>query len=554
MASLEVRQNLAALFYQYYEAERKTEVCRQVLQERPDFDPFSAYRRITSEVFGGISHTELKAFFNDNDSYPETYSLDLLFVRLDYDQDNVISWPEFLTTVISRENHYLYANQSNAPYSFEVDYALLRCLDQEMDNEKAIEGARAQLWHCEAFNAETLFKLLDRENKGWLSLQDVHKVLNEFYPEIDWSGTERAFRRLDEDADRKISMKEFLRTMRPIYCYRAYEHYVPQLREVSPAKLYYKAKEPRPMASLKKDLTKSQVASLSSKAQKDRSEVILETQVMESPSHPIDRPLSVYQKWNYGQQDMYRTRSMYNDNHWVLDHPAYWSSGPWWNYPIAHEQQHWLDHPYNAHRRLLENQKNNEIEIPEAPTKNPLAQTLPQRNNEMSPSKKRVRACPEHTYSPEKREVHKFDELLATKAGRPKNLPSSNENSVNTPPPVIVDRETDPVECDIVKYVLQPGEITDENKRALVENIKECLTDQKTLEEKRINLSLRFDFCVGEFFQQCDGRKTGYVNLQDLWTYSKFSSFQMNKEDWCIVMDRYDRDRDAHLSLIEFSD
>jgi hypothetical protein len=143
---------------------------------------------------------------------------------------------------------------------------------------------------------------------------------------------------------------------------------------------------------------------------------------------------------------------------------------------------------------------------------------------------------------------------LATKAGHPKNLPSSNENTVNRPPPVIVARETDPVECDIVKYVLQPGEITDENKRALVENIKECLTDQKTLEEKRINLSLRFDFCVGEFFQQCDGRKTGYVNLQDLWTYSKFSSFQMNKEDWCIVMDRYDRDRDGHLSLIEFSD
>jgi len=95
MVSSEVQKNLAHLFYQYYEAERKTEVCRQVLQERPDFDAFAAFRRITNEQCGGISHTELKKFFEDSNEYPDNYDLDLLFVRLDYDQDNVISWTEF---------------------------------------------------------------------------------------------------------------------------------------------------------------------------------------------------------------------------------------------------------------------------------------------------------------------------------------------------------------------------------------------------------------------------------------------------------------------------
>jgi len=51
-----------------------------------------------------------------------------------------------------------------------------------------------------------------------------------------------------------------------------------------------------------------------------------------------------------------------------------------------------------------------------------------------------------------------------------------------------------------------------------------------------------------------DNRKTTYVNLSDLWTYSRFSSFKMNKEDWCIILDRFDRDRDGHMSLIEFSE
>lgn len=64
---------------------------------------------------------------------------------------------------------------------------------------------------------------------------------------------------------------------------------------------------------------------------------------------------------------------------------------------------------------------------------------------------------------------------------------------------------------------------------------------------------MRFDFCLGELFQQIDMRKTGYVNLNDLWTYSRFSSFQMNKEDWCVIMDRFDWDNDGHLSMVEFS-
>ncbi len=76
MVSEEVKRNLANLFYQYYEAERKTEVCRQVLQERPEFDAFSAFRRITNEYYGGVSHAELKRFFEENNEYPDNYDLD----------------------------------------------------------------------------------------------------------------------------------------------------------------------------------------------------------------------------------------------------------------------------------------------------------------------------------------------------------------------------------------------------------------------------------------------------------------------------------------------
>lgn len=459
-----------------------------------------------------------------------------------------------MNAVISRENHYLYANTSFSPYSFEVEHALLRVLEQEMDNERHIEAARSTLWHCEAFNEEALFTAFDKENKGYLSLQDLHTIISVAHPDLDWSNCERAFRKLDEDNDKKISFQEFLRSMRPIYCYKKYEHYVPVATNQSSAKLYYTAKEPAPLR--KKSLSKTQVSS-QKKTVVATKNTNAETEVIESKGVQIDRPYSVYQKWNYDDPNkVYRTRTMFNDNHWILDHPAYWSSGPWWNYPVAYEQQNWLDHPYHAHRRFAENQKNNEIEAPEVPTKHQKLKTLPQRNKEASPQKKSMKAMRNHLgYSPEKRRVWKRDDLLDTGVCKAELLPEQ-ETFVETMAPIAIvqAKEEHPVEMDIVKYTEPPGKITEELKRAFIMNMQECLNDQKILEEKRINLALRFDFCVGEFFQQFDNRKTGYINLNDLWTYSKFSAFTMNKEDWCILLDRFDRDRDAHMNLIEFSE
>jgi len=99
-------------------------------------------------------------------------------------------------------------------------------------------------------------------------------IIVNYSADLDWSNIERAFRKLDEDNDKKINFQEFLRSMRPIYCYRKYEHYVPQLREVSDAKLIYSAKEPRPMKQNKKDLKKSQIDHLSSDPQIKRQELV----------------------------------------------------------------------------------------------------------------------------------------------------------------------------------------------------------------------------------------------------------------------------------------
>jgi len=88
----------------------------------------------------------------------------------------------------------------------------------------------------------------------------------------------------------------------------------------------------------------------------------------------------------------------------------------------------------------------------------------------------------------------------------------------------------------------------------LVENLKACMGDLRKLESKRKNLSMRFDFCLTEMFNQIDQGQTGYLTLNNLDNYAKQSGILMNREDWAIILDRHDRDKDGFLNFAEFTE
>ena len=91
-----------------------------------------------------------------------------------------------------------------------------------------------------------------------------------------------------------------------------------------------------------------------------------------------------------------------------------------------------------------------------------------------------------------------------------------------------------------------------DNTTRLNNNLKDCVGDLVILEDKRKNLSMRFDFCLTESFSQFDVNKTGYVGLNDFDVYAKKSGIALTREDWAILIDRYDKDRDGYLSFSEF--
>ena len=70
---------------------------------------------------GGITLCELRDFFVENGINPDPYELDLLFVHLDFDQDGILNWYEFLDTILSREHHSKYQYGILGDFSMELD-------------------------------------------------------------------------------------------------------------------------------------------------------------------------------------------------------------------------------------------------------------------------------------------------------------------------------------------------------------------------------------------------------------------------------------------------
>lgn len=87
----------------------------------------------------------------------------------------------------------------------------------------------------------------------------------------------------------------------------------------------------------------------------------------------------------------------------------------------------------------------------------------------------------------------------------------------------------------------------------LVESCKDMVLDNKILEEKRKNLSLRPDFNVQEFFHMINYNKNGFLSIVEFEIFiNKNQYLNLNLSDIELLFERFDRDRDGVLSFHEF--
>jgi calmodulin len=95
----ETQQHIVELFTGIISAEKSNERYRKQLQNYSTFDLFNL---IKPKVSNGIHKEDLDLFMNDNGRYLTLFESELLFMRLDKDNDGVICYSEFLGEVASK--------------------------------------------------------------------------------------------------------------------------------------------------------------------------------------------------------------------------------------------------------------------------------------------------------------------------------------------------------------------------------------------------------------------------------------------------------------------
>merc|ERR1711935_834067 len=98
-----------------------------------------------------------------------------------------------------------------------------------MGNQNALEKKRRNLWDTPDLQEGVLFDLLDVNKNGNLTVEDFHNFLHPYLGKNRHKlvTSERLFRRLDEDQDGKVTYDEFVRGLRPMYCYNYHADLLP---------------------------------------------------------------------------------------------------------------------------------------------------------------------------------------------------------------------------------------------------------------------------------------------------------------------------------------
>lgn len=78
-----------------------------------------------------------------------------------------------------------------------------------------------------------------------------------------------------------------------------------------------------------------------------------------------------------------------------------------------------------------------------------------------------------------------------------------------------LDLKADKVTSTLNAPKVENSQISPVNKSRMVSNLRDSIWDNKMVEDKRIDLSLRYDFSLSELFNMMDYSKTGYVSLLD---------------------------------------
>ncbi len=100
--SYESKKNLSNLLRGIIDGENNSENQRKFLNSGPSFSSYENFEFVKGMLKSSILKEDIASFMKDNSFYLTNFELDLLFERLDKNQDGKISFNEFIHELLPR--------------------------------------------------------------------------------------------------------------------------------------------------------------------------------------------------------------------------------------------------------------------------------------------------------------------------------------------------------------------------------------------------------------------------------------------------------------------
>lgn len=126
---------------------------------------------------------------------------------------------------VQRPNYRVEPNQTLPKH---IEYELSRLFEKyvyhqcdalyrEMHYHLKVEGEKKTLERQVDFSTVAAFTVIDQQRHGYLDFEAIRKFLSKFKKEVSKSDVNSIIRRMDVDADGKISFREFSHGITPEY-------------------------------------------------------------------------------------------------------------------------------------------------------------------------------------------------------------------------------------------------------------------------------------------------------------------------------------------------
>ncbi len=493
---------LAELLLEFSEVERGVEVTRQVLLENINFDPCHAFWHLDRRNTNQISIADLGCFLEENNILTTRSELQSLFNHLDQNRDGIIDWPEFITTVISKEGSFYEVGRSTFTLPLEVEHSLARVFGEELAGLKRLEALKRALRKRPGFSLEAGFDHLDREKKGWISERDLFRFMDSQIGPVTHSISERTLRRLDTDCDGKIVFREWKQNLTP------------------------SGIAPEPLTTVKEATTISR--SPIGKTSVVRTSIGRTVATRQSPGR-IEAETSVRVAPN---RNFISKEIVQGDVHGT-------------NLSRAELQR-------SIERSIEHKQAESKIHFHRSPGRG-------QTRWAASPTRVKVHDEPVMLDSPVRSRTYTTETVGEIHYATPEKIFRSTADRLEESNFEYEDRvrASEIIARDLVAQPRAPQVQTligFDDRHLLIESLKEFFRDYREIEEKKINLSLRFDITMDELFQLADRENTGLISPEDLHLLLKEAKTGTIFDDAFLLVARYDRDEDGYLNFAEYQE